>query len=47
MTRERNKMRLLLPRQRVEQREDCRAVSTRDLIAISTLMLEAYRGVST
>jgi ribosomal protein S18 acetylase RimI-like enzyme len=37
-------MKLVLPRQRVEQRKDCRAVSTCDLIAISTLMQEAYRG---
>lgn len=44
MDRERLKMKLVLPRQRIEQREDCRAVSTCDLIAISTLMQEAYRG---
>jgi ribosomal protein S18 acetylase RimI-like enzyme len=44
MTRERHKMRLLLPQQRIEQREDCRAVSTCDLIAVSRLMVDAYRG---
>lgn len=37
-------MKLALSRQPVEQREDCRVVSTGDLIAVSQLMVDAYRG---
>ncbi len=44
MARTRFKMHLDLTSQPVEQRGDCRAVSTGDLIALSQLMLDAYRG---
>lgn len=44
MTRERNKMKLLLSWQQIEQRDDCRTVSTGDIIAVSQLMVDAYRG---
>lgn len=44
MARERFKMKLALSRQPAEQRDDCRAVSAGDVIALSHLMLEAYRG---
>ena len=44
MARERLKMKLALSRQPVEERDDCRAVSTGDLIALSQLVVDAYRG---
>lgn len=44
MARTRFKMKLDLTSQPVEQRRDCRAISTGWLVALSQLMLDAYRG---